>query len=411
MKSTVKLAGLLAVALVFAACNANAGYSSLPSGTAQSRIRIPSAREARLWGPNVIAACPDTHPGWAHCFALIRTGPAIVKDGATGPNGGFTPAQLEAAYNLPSATKGAGQLVAIVDPDDDPNAGSDLATYRSYFGLPAANFTKYNQTGQIGNYPAPSVDNGAEESLDVDMVSASCPNCSIALVEANSGSASDLEAAEATAVSIGAHIISNSWGCYTPCGLSKSSFDAPGVTYVGASGDDGYGSGVGTPEAFSTFVEVGGTSLYVDKKAKRGYQERVWLGTNSGCSDQPKPSWQGDPGCSFRTANDIAALADPATGPAIYDSYGFGGWLVGGGTSTGSPFISGVFALAGNASSQDGGQTFWERKHEKSSMINAITKGYNGSCTPTYLCTDGTHEYKTYGGPTGWGSPNGIGAF
>ncbi len=43
------------------------------------------------------------------------------------------------------------------------------------------------------------------------MVSASCPNCTIHLVEANSSSVADLEHAESEAVALGAHIVTNGW--------------------------------------------------------------------------------------------------------------------------------------------------------------------------------------------------------
>ena len=134
-----------------------------------------------------------------------------MPDGGTGPNGGFTPAQLRQAYDLASATGGDGQLVAIVDAYDNPRVESDLALTRTYFGLPAANFTKYNQLGQLGAYPIANTQWGAEEDLDVAMVSASCPNCSIVLVEANTSASADLGAAEMAAAALGAHIISNSW--------------------------------------------------------------------------------------------------------------------------------------------------------------------------------------------------------
>ena len=385
------------------------GLAYSPALQQQAGANTPTGN-ANLWGPNVVAACPHARPREAQCLALIRTGQQ-VNDGGSGPNGGFTPSQLEAAYNLPSTSRGSGQIVAIVDAYDDPSIASDLATYRSYFGLPAANFTKYNQDGQTGNYPPGNTEWGVEESLDVEMVSASCPDCTIYLVEANSSNIADFETAENEAAALGAHVISNSYACYKPCGFQKSYYDSPGVTYLAASGDLGYGSGIGDPASFDSVVSVGGTSLYVDRRTKRGFSERVWLGTNSGCSHIKKPPWQHDPGCPRRTANDVAALADPATGPAIYDSYGFNGWLVGGGTSTGSPFLAGVFALAGNATSQNGGETFWKKAHESSSDLYHVTHGDNGSCSPMYFCTDGTHEYRDYGGPTGWGTPNGIGAF
>ena len=98
---------------------------------------------------------------------------------------GLHPADFQAAYDLP-ATKGGGQIVAIVDAFDNPNIASDLKTYRSEFGLPAANFTKYNQKGQKKHYPSPDANWGLEEDLDVEMVSASCPKCTIYLIEANS---------------------------------------------------------------------------------------------------------------------------------------------------------------------------------------------------------------------------------
>ena len=116
--------------------------------------------------------------------------PAVAAAAAPQPG---TPAYLQQAYDLAylSQTAGTGETIAIVDAYDDPNAESDLAAYRAEFGLPpctSANgcFTKYDQNGGT-NYPA-TVDPGweLEISLDLDAVSALCPNCHIDLVEANS---------------------------------------------------------------------------------------------------------------------------------------------------------------------------------------------------------------------------------
>ncbi|MGB8908566.1 MAG: S8 family serine peptidase [Candidatus Cybelea sp.] len=411
MSSTVRTICVLIIVLNAAACDAHES-STLPATGASSGIYVPPSRETKLWRPNTIAACPHPGPGDAECFALIRTGAQIAPDRGSGPNGGYTPAQLQSAYNLPSSTNGSGEIVAIVDAYDNPNITSDLAFYRSYFGLPAANFTKYNEKGQIGNYPSGSAGWGSEEDLDVDMVSATCPNCTIYLIEANSGAISDLEASVAEAVTLGAHIISNSYGCYGNCGFKQSRYDTPSVTYVAAAGDSGYGAGLSYPAGLNSVAAVGGTSLYVDKKSRRGFTERAWLGTTSGCATTgKKPSWQHDWGCHYRTGDDVAAVADVATGVAVYDTYGFNGWVVAGGTSASSPQIAGVFGLAGNATSQDGGKTFWEKEHRGATDLFHIEKGSDGSCTPAYLCKDGTHEYRSYGGPTGWGTPNGIGAF
>jgi subtilase family serine protease len=111
--------------------------------------------------------------------------------------------------------------VAIVDAYDDPNAESDLATYRAQYGLPACTtasgcFQKVAQDGST-NYPPPppSGDDWVSEiTLDLDAVSAACPACRILLVEADSDltASDDLPTAVETARTMGAEIISMSWG-------------------------------------------------------------------------------------------------------------------------------------------------------------------------------------------------------
>lgn len=414
--------GLLVAVITLAGCGGSQPGSNLAQGVVPSANGNSAADSSRAPG-KIIAACPDRHPGRAQCAALILNG-RPSPDGGSGPNGGFAPADLQAAYNLPSLSRGSGQTVAIVLAYDDPNVVSDLAHYRSYFGLPAATFYKYNQQGQQYNYPAGCKNQSGnwcpEFAIDPQMVSASCPNCTIYLVEANSGSTADLEAAEATAVTLGAHIVSNSWyyGCpASSCNFDQSFFSTPGVVYLACAGDVGYL--VAQPMEFGSVVSVGGTHL-MKGRGKRGWSESVWggggfgphnYGTGAACTFASKPSWQHDPGCKFRTANDVAAVADPVTGVAVYDTYDRSGWFIAGGTSVSSPLIAGVFGLAGNAASQNGGRTFWDSHHEKSDDLNPVLRGSDGHCSPTYLCTDGTREYKNYGGPTGWGTPNGIGAF
>lgn len=351
------------------------------------------------------AVCP-TIPGKMTCTALIE------KTGIGPDVAGWAPADIQTRYNLPSSTDGSGQIVGIVDAYDNPNITSDLATYRTEFGLGTANFTKYNQNGQTSGYPSGSDNWGVEEDLDVQMVSAACPKCTIYLVEANSSNTSDLETAEATAVKLGAHIVSNSYICYGgSCGASESSYDTPGVVYLAASGDGGYDEN-GSPEYFPSVVSVGGTVL---AKSGSNYSESVWDGAGGGCSNngsgagQTKPSWQKDPSCTYRTDADVAAVA---WNVAEYDSYGYGGWITIGGTSVATPLNAGIFALAGNASTQNAGEKFWKLKaHKQKKYLHYISTGNDGSCSGSYLCTAGTKQFKTYAGPIGWGTPNGIKAY
>src|SRR5437899_11795765 len=76
------------------------------------------------------AVCGVVPSGVARCFAQV-----VATANAVAPSG-LNPADLRSAYDLPSASAGAGQTVAIVDAYDDPNAESDLSVYRSQFGLP-----------------------------------------------------------------------------------------------------------------------------------------------------------------------------------------------------------------------------------------------------------------------------------
>ncbi len=119
----------------------------------------------------------------------------------------------------------------------------------------------------------------------------------------------------------------------------------------------------------------------------------MWRRSGSGCSKFPKPSWQTDSGCKYRTANDVAAVGDPATGVAVYDSYQQSGWIELGGTSVGSPLNAAVFALAGNASQLDAAQSFYQTKNQQ--YLYDVTSGADGSCSPAYLCTGETRLRRT----------------
>ncbi|MGW1891965.1 S53 family peptidase [Streptomyces sp. NPDC002004] len=323
---------------------------------------------------------------------------------------GYGPASLQAAYNLPSSTAGSGRTVAIVDAYDDPNAESDLAAYRSQYGLPACTTAGgcFKKVGQTGTGTLPRADRGwAEEiSLDLDMVSAACPNCKILLVEAKSPTMTNLGTAVNTAVSLGAKYVSNSYGgaeSASDTSYDTSYFNHPGVAITVSSGDGGYG--VEYPAASRYVTAVGGTSLTTASTA-RGWTESAWSGAGSGCSAyDAKPSWQQDTGCARRTVADVSAVADPATGVAVYDTYGGDpGWEVFGGTSASAPLIAAVYALAGTPSA---GSTPSSFPYAHTSALYDVTGGSNGSCSPAYLCTAGTG----YDGPTGLGTPNGTAAF
>jgi subtilase family serine protease len=336
---------------------------------------------------------------------------------------GYGPATLQAAYALPSSSAGSGQTVAIVDAYNDPNAAADLAVYRSQYGLSACTvasgcFTQVSQTGSKTSLPRNNGGWAEEESLDMDMVSATCPNCKIILVEATSATTSNLETAENEAAKLGATVITNSYGGSEYAG-SDSAFNHAGIVIVASAGDSGYAEGSQQPCSFATVVCAGGTSLSTANNS-RGYTETVWNdasgATGSGCSSLvTKPSWQTDKGCTKRSQSDVSFDADPNTGVAVYDSYayeGYKGWLVFGGTSVASPALAGVFALAGNGASigPNAAQGIWAAA---GGGLNSVTSGNNGTCSASikYICTAGTNTDGVYSGPAGWGTPNGVSVF
>jgi subtilase family serine protease len=288
-----------------------------------------------------------------------------------------------------------------------------MGVYRAQFGLPACTtangcFKKVNQNGGT-SYPHKNSGWAGEISLDLDMVSAIAPNAHIILVEASTSSLTNLGTAVNEAVTLGARFVSNSYGgseSSSDTSYDTSYFNHPGVAITVSSGDSGYG--VEYPAASRYVTAVGGTSL-TRASNSRGWTESVWStspseGAGSGCSKyDAKPAWQTDTGCSNRTVADVSAVADPATGVAVYQTYGATGWVVYGGTSVASPLIAAVYADAGTPSAAIPAADAYAHP----SALNDVTTGATASCSPAYLCT----AEVGYDGPTGLGTPNGLAAF
>lgn len=420
------LIGLVAVGLVVGASAATAAAAaddgshspdSAHTGATHTGTGYDEHRGA--YGEVDVNVCSyATSPGVAHCNARVRTdaaaqqlGSGLSAQGVTPaalPGGAYGPPDLQAAYGTvtASATVGTGRTVAIVDAYDDPNAESDLATYRAAAVLPACTtvnscFKKVNQNGGT-SYPAADVGWAEEISLDLDMVSAMCPLCKVLLVEANSNSFADLGVAVNRAASMGAIAISNSYGGGEFNGESSfgnAYFNHPGVAVTVSSGDNGYG--VEYPAASPNVIAVGGTTL---QKSGGVFTETAWSGAGSGCSAyEAKPSWQHDPGCTRRTVADVSAVADPATGVLVYDSFGITpGWYAFGGTSVASPIIASIAALAGGPWTNPPASSLYAQP----GALHDVVAGSNGGCG-SYLC----NAAVGFDGPTGLGTPNTTAAF
>lgn len=382
------------------------GVSGANSQAFHSQIQ----RSGRVYHMGV---CSDVIPaGYARCFARVVTDARgniianLLQRNAV--PAGYGPTELRSAYKVsPSGNPGTGPTIAIVDAYGYSTAESDLAVYRQQYNLGACTtangcFKKVNQSGGTA-YPRNDTGWSQETALDLDMVSAMCPECKIVLVEANSSSLANLAAAENEAAKLGAHAISNSYGGSEGGTTSyNSAYNHPGVAITVSSGDSGYG--VQFPASSPYVTAVGGTSLNRATGTTRGWSETAWSGAGSGCSSvYSKPSWQTDGLCGSRMVADVSAVADPNTGVAVYGPVTSrrSGWQVYGGTSVAAPLTAAVYGLNG------GLVNYGQNPYQNKSALFDVIGGSNGSCGGTYFCT----SVSGYDGPTGLGTPNGTGAY
>ncbi len=390
---------------------------SAPAASAQTIERSGFSYHMRACnGPSV--------PGQARCHAHIVTDGGghpfrvLVSAGRTLPGatprvtgGPYSPSQIRAAYGIKGGGT-PGTVVAIVDAYGYPHAASDLATFRAEYGLGACTTASgclriVNETGG-SSLPGSNAGWDEEQALDLDMVSAMCPNCSIVLVQASSASYSDLATAENTAASLGAHAIGNSYGGGERGTTSyASAYNHPGVAVTASAGDSGYG--VAFPASSPYVTAVGGTSLVWNGTTRT---ETVWSGTGSGCSTvYGEPVWQSSTNagmanntlCTKRMMNDVSAVADPDTGVIVYMNIPpyAPGYYIFGGTSVSAQIISGIYAEKNNSVSSG------SNPYGAISALNDVTSGSDGSCGGTYFC----NAEVGYDGPTGLGTPKGDSAF
>jgi MYXO-CTERM domain-containing protein len=388
--------------------------------------------------------------GWTPDQAI----PSRGREGNGGGGGGasgMAPTDVLAAYNIPSSASANGKIVAILD-GPDSSAYSDLTAYRSQYGLPALPKCSGNPTGslpacfqQVGESGGASTgedageDSDAETSLDMDMISAACPDCSILLVEIGDTQGniqdSDFISGAHAAIGLGAVATSISIGG-GEYGNDPTGYTTPGHLVLAASGDYGYdlvneGGGVSSPSypaSAPDIVAVGGTTLFASGSS---YGEAVWNDgtfstgqngqdvTTSGCSTEfAMPSWQASSlsgtGCSKRATADVSAAAafysnGQNTDIAVYEQ----GWQQVEGTSASSPMVAGILTRLGltDAISANIGWMYTNSSgfHDLGSSSYPVdTSGSdtdsNSPSSCGKLCTAGTG----WDGPSGVGTPNGV---
>jgi len=387
--------------------------------------------------------------GWAPGQAV----PEVVREGYGGGSSatGMGPSDVVAAYHIPPSAAANGKIVAILD-GPDSHAYSDLSAYRSQYGLPALPKCAGNPTGTSPCFAQVNEDGSAstgqdagsgsdgETGLDMDMISAACPDCSILLVEIGGAQGnvqdSDFVTGAQTAARLGAVATSISMGGPEQGDPTGNNYTTPGHLVLAASGDFGYnlvneGGGANTPSypaSAPDILAVGGTTLFSNGSA---YDEAVWNDgtfstgqngqdiTTSGCSTEfAALSWQASAlagtGCSKRATADLSAAAAFYSGGSLTDIAAYAqGWQQVEGTSASSPMIAGILVRLGlaEAISQNMGWVYTNAAAFNDLGSSAYPVDSSGSNTDAQnpsscgkLCTAG----PGWDGPSGVGTPDGT---
>lgn len=301
--------------------------------------------------------------------------------------GAFGPTELRGAYDVSSLISAGGdgtnQSVAIFELA--PYFPSDLAAYRSYYGLPSSAVNDYSVDGGTPTCATPGsgcdVNGVAEADLDTEVVSALAPNATMDVWTGPNSWQGLLDTYNGIVLYDADQVVSTSWGaCEQAAGSSNlSALDqifaqaaAQGQTIAAAAGDDGsdsclqaYHSPSSAPNVLSPASDpyvlgVGGTSLTLNSGSYGS--ETVWnqgnAATGGGVSSAfAEPSWQVGAGVAnaystgAREVPDVAADADPNTGYSVYCSSTTTDcssptfpWTMIGGTSAAAPLWAGVIA-------------------------------------------------------------------
>ncbi len=325
-----------------------------------------------------------------HTHHIVIPRPRAEPNASVPPSTAITPTQMREVYGFSQiANQGQGQIIALVDAYDDPDAESDLGVFSTQYGLPSCTTANgcFKKIYAAGRKPTGNTSWGQEISLDVQWAHAIAPQAKIYLVEAATSSSTNLYKAVDVAVANGATVVSMSFGSGESAGETStdSHFNVAGVTFVASAGDSNHG--VEYPAASPYVIGVGGTSL---TQANGVWEsEKVWNtsrteGTGGGVSVyETEPAYQRPfQSMGMRGIPDLAYDADPNTGVAIYDSYGGYKWVQIGGTSMGSPEIAAAIAIvkSSRAAAGKGVLQFPAAVYDYTADYHDITVGNNGTC-------------------------------
>lgn len=279
----------------------------------------------------------------------------------------YGPAQLRAAYNVPSDVTGAGQTIVIIAAFQSPAVKADLAAFDTSCGADAGLCLSVVPPDGTTPFDPSQGPWFIEESTDVEWAHAIAPGAHLVLVEAKTGNDADILSATKFAIdnNLG-DVISMSFSEAESCPSADFLADehaaferavAQGITLVAASGNNGplqhtcagpLVQDVGTPASDPLVTAVGGTDLTVDANTNAYLSEAAWSGSGGGFSSvYDRPSYQAPFNKSgARGVPDVAWHSSPAHPTLIIAN---GKMRPNAGTSIATAEWAGVVALADQA--------------------------------------------------------------
>jgi kumamolisin len=315
----------------------------------------------------------DNEPHWKReetyrkSFTPDNSKPGTPPRAGSGPSGGFTPSELQSAYDVTplnsAGNTGSNQTVAIFELDGFVQ--SNISTYNNYYNLGSPTPTTVLVDGASGAAGAGQ----GEVELDIEIVNAIAPKANVIVYEGPNTDQGVIDTYQKIASDNKAKAVSVSWGLSELQSSTSTmnalhtifqQFAAQGQSVFAAAGDSGAYDGGGSTLAVDSpandpyVTGVGGTHLVLNSSGGIS-SETVWSNTSTktggggGISTiYAKPSWQAGTGTtnSYSTGKrqvpDVSADADPATGYSIYSA---GTWTVYGGTSCAAPLWAGLAAV------------------------------------------------------------------
>ena len=417
---TIKLSGT--VQAFNAAFGASLRRYEHASGSYRCRtgaLTIPAGLDGIIEGVLGLDNRPQAKPH----FRLRKKNPSAQ---ARATDISYSPLQVAQAYAFPSAAKGSGQCIGLIELGGGYKA-TDLTQFFSNLGIPAPKVTAVSVDGATNSPTGDPSGPDGEVELDIEVAGAIAPAAQIAVYFAPNTDQGFIDAIT-TAVhdaKLKPSIISISWGgpedtwtAQSRDALNSACQDAStvGVTVLAASGDNGSSDGstsgnptVDFPASSPFMVGCGGTKLILSGNSISS--EQTWNelsakegATGGGVSEAfALPSFQQSAkvpkapnGFVGRGVPDVAGDADPATG---YNVVVDGQQSVIGGTSAVAPLWAGLFALINESLGTNVGYVnplLYSAKAE--ATFHDITAGNNG----TYSAGHG------WDACTGLGSPNGT---